>query len=158
MTNPSPLSHLYRLGILAIICVVGFLVIRDVATPSSWNYDVWYRADTLKEAENQPLVHGGNESCRACHDNTVAKVAKLKHKRLSCEGCHGALADHVRNDEKIADALMVRDSTWQCLNCHGELISKPPGFPQFTDEVNKHKEVEQGAVCLKCHDAHDPTP
>lgn len=158
MTNPSPRSHLYRLGIVAVVFVVGFLVIRQIATPSSWNYEVWYRGNTLNEAAEQPLMYGGNESCKACHEDTVNKVVELKHKTLSCEGCHGALADHVRDDEKIADATMIKESVWQCVNCHGNLISKPRSFPQFTDEVNKHKEVAQGAVCLKCHDAHDPTP
>ena len=158
MTNPSPWSHLYRLGIIAVICLIAFLVIKKVATPSSWNYEAWYRGGALTDAAQQPLAHGGNESCQACHEDTVNKVEKLKHKTLSCEGCHGALADHVRDEEKIADALVIRDSVWQCVNCHSELVSKPRGFPQFTDEVKKHREVEEGAVCLKCHDAHDPTP
>jgi len=158
MTNPSPWSHLYRLGILLVVGFIGLLVIRAVATPASWNYEVWYRGDALKDAAKQSLVHGGNDSCQSCHEAAGKKFQKLRHKTLSCEGCHGPLADHARSDEKIADALVVRESTWQCLNCHAALISKRQDFPQFTDEVDKHREVEAGEVCLKCHDAHDPTP
>ena len=158
MKKPSAMSHLYRLGALFIVFIVGFLVIKQIATPSSWNYEVWYRGASLTEDANKPMLHGGNDSCRTCHEEVVKETKKLKHKNLSCEGCHGPLATHVRGEEKIADAEVINQSRWQCLNCHAELISKPDDFPQFTDEVDKHTTLIEGEVCLKCHDAHDPTP
>ena len=158
MSDPSSRSHLHRLGFLLVVGFIGLLVVKAVMTPSSWNYEVWYRGDVLTDAANQPLVHGGNDSCRDCHADQVNQVKKLKHKRLSCESCHGPLTDHVRDGEKTADAKVITESVWQCLNCHGELDAKPRGFPQFTSEVNKHTSLEEGTVCLKCHDAHDPTP
>ncbi len=158
MKKPSAMSHLYRLGALFIVFIVGFLVIKQIATPSSWNYEAWYRGASLTEDANKPMLHGGNDSCRTCHEEVVKETKKLKHKNLSCEGCHGPLATHVRGEEKIADAEVINQSRWQCLNCHAELISKPDDFPQFTDEVDKHTTLIEGEVCLKCHDAHDPTP
>ena len=158
MINPSPWSHLYRLGILLGAAFIAFLVIKALATPPSWNHEGWYRGDALVDMAAQPLAHGANESCRDCHEDAVKKVKKLKHKKLSCEGCHGALADHVQDGDKIAYAEVITESRRQCLNCHAELMSKPKDFPQFTMAVNKHKTIEEGAVCLKCHDAHDPTP
>jgi len=158
MRNPSGKTHLYRLGALLIMFIVGFLVIKELATPSSWNYEVWYRGASLIEDAKKPMLHGGNDSCRSCHEDVVKNTKKLKHKTLSCEGCHGPLATHVRGEEKIADAEVINQSRWQCLNCHAELISKPDDFPQFTDEVDKHTTLIEGETCLKCHDAHDPTP
>ncbi len=158
MKTPSALTHLYRLGVLFIVLFIVFLVIRQIATPSSWNYEVWYRGDALTEDAQKPLVHGANASCQTCHEDVVKETKKLKHKTLSCEGCHGPLSTHVRGGEKIADAEVINQSRWQCLNCHAELISKPAGFPQFTTEVRKHETLQEGEVCLKCHDAHDPTP
>ena len=158
MKKTSAISHLYRLGILFIAFIIVFLIIRQIATPSSWNYEVWYRGASLTENATKPLLHGANDSCKTCHEDVVKEVKKLKHKTLSCEGCHGPLGNHVRNEEKIADAEVINESSWQCLNCHNELISKPPGFPQFTDEVDKHTTLKEDEVCLKCHDAHDPTP
>lgn len=158
MKKPSAFSHLHRLGALFLVFIVAFLVIKQLATPSSWNYEVWYRGDSMTEEANRPLVHGGNDSCQTCHKDVVKEVKKLKHKTLSCEGCHGPLATHVLGEEKIADAEVSDQSTWQCLNCHEELISKPKGFPQFTREVEKHTTIIEGETCLKCHDAHDPTP
>lgn len=158
MKEPTPLTHLYRLGALFIVFIIVFVSIRQLATPSSWNYEVWYRGDSLTEVENLPMTHGGNDSCKTCHADVVKMVKKLRHKSLSCEGCHGPLAAHVSDEKKIADAKVINQSRWQCLNCHAELISKPPGFPQFTDAVAKHTTLIEGEVCLKCHDAHDPTP
>jgi hypothetical protein len=158
MKNPSAMTHLFRLGALFVVVIVGFLVIRQIVTPSSWNYEVWYRGAALSEDASKPMLHGGNDSCLACHEGVVKEVKKLKHKRLSCEACHGPLGKHVRNAEKFADAEVINQSRWQCLNCHNELISKPKGFPQFTAEVKKHTTLQEGEVCLKCHDAHDPTP
>lgn len=158
MTNPSSRSHLYRLGVVLGAAVILFLVIKALATPASWNYESWYRGEALTDMASQPLAHGGNESCLECHQDTVKKVKKFRHKRLSCESCHGALADHVQGGEKIAAANVVTESRWQCLNCHGELASKPKSYPQFTMAVDKHAELEEETVCLKCHDAHDPTP
>lgn len=151
-------THLYRLGALFIVFIIVFIAIRQFATPSSWNYEVWYRGEALTEIGNLPLRYGGNDSCQTCHADTVKQVKRLKHKTLSCEGCHGPLANHVRDEEEVTDARVINRSRWQCLNCHDALISKPPGFPQFSLEVEKHSTLIAGEVCLKCHDAHDPTP
>lgn len=166
MSNPSPASHLYRLGFLLAAGVVAFVVIATLATPSSWNYEVWYRGDAPAEMAQQPLVYGGiaaigtstrNESCQTCHVEDVTVLSKQKHKTLSCESCHGALADHAQAEDKVADAWTDRTRS-QCLNCHAPLISRPRRFPQFTSDIAKHKAIEPADTCLKCHDAHDPTP
>lgn len=166
MTNPSSRTHLFRLGALIVAAIAAFLGIAAVATPPSWNYEDWYRSDALIENAEKPLVYGGitdiktskrNESCKTCHAKEVKKLKKLKHRAVSCEACHGALVDHAVGDKKVAVAKIDK-SRWQCLNCHQQLISRPKAFPQFSDEVEKHRTIEEGTVCLKCHDAHDPTP
>jgi len=92
----------------------------------------------------------------------MKKLAKFKHQALSCESCHGPVADHVRENKKFA-AAKVDKSRLQCENCHLEQIKRPEGFPEFskTSElgkfVKKHKRLDKKALCLECHDAHDPT-
>lgn len=166
MNNPSPVSHLYRLGFLLAAVGAIFVTAIVVFTPDSWNYDVWYRGDALQLNASEPLAYGGitdiatskrNRSCKSCHAEQTKQVKKRKHKTLSCEACHGALADHAQDDKKIAVAYIDK-SRWQCLNCHAALISRPKKFPQFTDEVSKHRTLEEETVCLKCHEAHNPTP
>ena len=169
MTEPSSRTHLYRLVVLMIAGFIVFLGVMVVAAPASWNYEItnWYRADALAELQRQPMVYGGitevssskrNTACQSCHKDDVKDFVKLRHKQLSCESCHGALGDHARDGRKIAVAAIDRERG-QCLNCHAPLANKPRGFPQFTtDENRKHETLEAGAPCLKCHDAHDPTP
>lgn len=154
---------------------VVFLGLAALFSPSSWNYDMgyWHRAAALDEMARQPLVYGGisslssskrNAACKSCHKEQTKAIRKLRHKALSCEACHGALADHVQEGKKVAEAKIDK-STWQCLNCHERFINKPAGFSQFktTEKFRKHRsfvagEFKAGTTCFKCHEAHDPTP
>ena len=135
------------------------------AMPASWNFEIdhWYRRDALTLSARIPSAYGGNESCVECHAAASKKLAKRRHRGLSCESCHGALADHVRGNKRFAKAL-VDKSRWPCENCHAERINRPKDFPQFsrTGEigkfVKKHKLLDDKKPCLECHDAHDPRP
>ncbi|MEE8392782.1 MAG: multiheme c-type cytochrome [Rhodospirillales bacterium] len=149
---------------------VVFLVVKSWATPASWIDDVdnWYRLDSLEEMKLKPLVFGGNESCKECHGKTYGQFTGNtgnEHKGLSCESCHGPVTRHAKGGKKIADAIRESKSTWQCQNCHLEMINKPKDFPQFKRQakIKEHAEFlaglfPEGTVCLKCHAAHDPTP
>jgi hypothetical protein len=134
---------------------VLFLWVKQAAVPASWNYDIWFREDSLTDLRNTPLSHGGNQSCEECHEDEYEDTMDFEHQTLSCESCHGVLVDHVAGDEKIANAVMDR-SKGQCLSCHSVLISRPKDFPQFTEEVRRHRELKEGVPCVKCHGAHDP--
>jgi hypothetical protein len=185
MNNISSKSHIYRLGIVLVVCVTGFLVIRSYAVPNSWNHDAWYRGDNQEDLKKQPLIFGGNESCQSCHedvslvaavaskgeekfvdefgdeieiefDEEPASVMVFAHKTLSCESCHGPLAHHAAGEDKIGDAIVMDKSNWQCMNCHEELISRPVDLPQFTEAVEKHMDLDEQTLCMKCHDPHNP--
>lgn len=165
MQSPSRSSHLHRLGIV----LVGFFFFAGLvgwwAMPDSWNFEIdnWYRRDALILSASIPSSYGGNESCVECHAKADRQFSARRHRGLSCESCHGALADHVRGNQKFAEAV-VDKSRWQCLNCHDERINRPKDFPQFSKTgeigkfVKKHKRLDAKTTCLKCHDAHDPTP
>jgi len=175
MKSPSAYSHLVRLALVGIVAIIAFLSIVYVLSPKSWHYEIayWHREDALKEMQQQPMIYGGiekfkgidrNIACNECHADTVKKFASKKHKKLSCEDCHGALADHAIAGKKVAVAPIDR-STWQCLNCHEGLVNKPKRFKVFrtTEKYIKHREFVAGkfpkeTTCLRCHDSHDPTP
>jgi hypothetical protein len=82
-------------------------------------------------------------------------VVAFSHKGLSCESCHGALADHVGDNKKIAKATVDTESNWQCLNCHEDQITKPQFFPTFK-RTKTHQDVDADMLCVTCHGAHDP--
>jgi hypothetical protein len=144
----------------------AFLVLRDWAKPASWNSEGWYRAAVLEEAKAQPLIYGGisslsprqrNQACQSCHAKENKVLRKRKHKRLSCESCHGPVSDHAQGEKKVALAEIDRSNA-QCRNCHSVQINRPQGFPQFSPKIDKHKKAtRENLPCLKCHEAHDPT-
>lgn len=164
MSSPSSRSHLYRLGAVLILGFAGFLVVKALATPASWNFEDWYREDSLKDIASLSMVYGGNESCKTCHADEHQEIQEFQHKSLSCESCHGPLADHVRNGKKTAAAKVDDGSNWQCMNCHENLITRKlvnnrTDFPLFrVDRVPEHEEVAKGLLCLSCHNPHDPAP
>ena len=159
MKEPSPKAHFVRLaGVLGVAFVV-FLTLKAILVPSSWDYDNWYRGDALELNASYELAYGGNDSCVACHQDTMDEFSQAKHQQLSCESCHGALADHVKDGVKIAEAHMDDESRWQCLNCHEARVNKPKDFPQFDKiTINEHKELDDEMLCIACHSPHDPTP
>jgi len=159
-SNSSPQKHLHRLGVLILLGVIGFLVIKWLATPSSWNFQVWYRGDALAELAEKEPVFGGNASCNDCHEDVVELALSAPHKALSCEACHGPSVKHVRDGQKIAEAVVVSHSSWQCLNCHEKLLGKSEDYPQFEKvpsqrRIRKHKKLKEDVLCLKCHGPHD---
>jgi len=163
VASPSPRSHLYRLLLILLVFGIGFLVVKEWATPDSWNYEVWYRGDAVKDIAAQPLAYGGNDSCKSCHKDVSRLWRKKPHRTVACETCHGPIIDHVKDKEKTGAAL-VDKTRGQCLNCHLEQINRPKGFKQFSKQgeigksVQKHKDLDEVTPCLKCHDAHDPQP
>jgi len=154
MKNPTPFSHLYRLGLVLTAGLVFFMLIMITQTPASWNYEVWYRGDALADIKSLPIVHRGNDSCLECHEDEYDEMVEYAHKTLNCEGCHGPLTSHVLEGEKIADA--VGKSDWQCLNCHQAQISMPTDHPQFPGDIIKHENIKKNTLCVKCHGPHDP--
>ena len=155
--------------------------------PSSWSSSDGYRKDSLAEIAKKPMRHGGNESCSGCHEDSegthedaMATLREGVHRNLSCESCHGPLADHVQNGKKIAEA-MTEYSRLVCLKCHTNAINRPATHPMFihaaevltpwreaqlnkaAEEAGKRKfyrhkkSVHPHMDCLNCHETfHDP--
>lgn len=164
----SPRSHIYRLGLVLVMALLAFIGIKRLATPGSWDYTAWYRRDALPQLQQQAALYGGNASCVAssCHHTVVNHEAKLSmlheaaHDGLSCEGCHGPLAQHVSDGRKVADAWVNRDNDL-CLGCHGPLLGRAHKVAQFDPNVNKMHEMieaEQTTRCGNCHNPHAPAP
>jgi len=154
MATPTQYSHLYRLGLVLGAGFLLLLLLISLLTPPSWNYEVWYRGEALTDIKSLPIIHGDNVSCVECHADESEELAEFAHKSLNCEGCHGPLTAHVRDGEKVADA--VGKSDWQCLNCHRKEISRPATHPQFPGDIKEHQHIKKKTMCVKCHDPHDP--
>lgn len=165
---PSPKNHIYRLVLVLIVAGAGFVGLKRLATPDSWDYQAWFRRDALPQLQQQAVLYGGNPSCGSstCHQSLVNhqdKLAQLQgaaHDGLACEGCHGPLAEHARDDRKVADAQVDRDNGL-CLSCHGRLLGRLHKVAEFDPAFNPmHKMMETARTtrCGNCHNPHAPAP
>lgn len=164
----SPRSHIYRLLLLLLVGAAGFVGLKTLATPDSWDPQAWFRRDAIPELQQQAARYGGNPSCSSatCHQSLVNHEDKLSqlqdavHEGLACEGCHGPLAEHVQAGRKVADAQIDRDNGL-CLSCHGTRLGRAQKIAVFDPSFNSmHKMMEsaQTTRCGNCHNPHAPAP
>ncbi len=165
--NPSPRAHIYRLVIILILGTAGFLGIKTLAVPDTWDDEKWYRRGAEEDLKAQPMRIGGNESClaSACHDDArpnthdarYKTVSQGRHQGLACENCHGPLSAHVKDGETVGHARLD-PNTELCLGCHQRLVSRPKDFTQFSVELLYHEilKVTDISPCRACHDPHEP--
>ncbi|MCG6869576.1 MAG: cytochrome c3 family protein [Gammaproteobacteria bacterium] len=163
--KPSPRSHLYRLLLVLAVAGAGFVGLRQLAIPDSWDEEHWYRGDALDELAAQPSRFGGNASCEgsSCHEppaNHKANYDALSqglHAGVACESCHGPLARHAADGEKL-DHARLNVANELCLGCHQELIARPQNFPQFSETLLYHEllNVRETSPCRACHNPHEP--
>ena len=71
-------------------------------------------------------------TCAECHDDQVETKNSSFHRTVSCETCHGAAAEHAR--EEAEDDPPLPTGRELCRSCHRYLVSRPPGFPQAPQE------------------------
>ena len=158
-------KHIWRLGLLLVLVIIGFIIGRLFFIPNSYGLYGSYRADDIKDQRAREVIHGGgmNDRGNKCHTKEMNTLREGAHETVQCENCHAPLSTHVSKDKKGAK-MAVHKSASLCLRCHEHLVSRPPDFPQIT--VTSHPSEEpfikkmpmSKEVCFRCHNAHDPTP
>jgi hypothetical protein len=155
-------KHIIRAVLLVVLAVVVFVVVRHFAIPETFGTQGHYRYENVAEHAAKAPVHGPVGACADCHDEEAAAVADGKHSSVPCAVCHAALSlsedPHVRDGEMVGSMPVHRDFTL-CRRCHERLVSRPPDFPQVVlpDHVVDGGMKLTGAVCLECHNAHNPS-
>jgi len=155
-------KHIFRLVILLIVVLSGFLITLRLFVPDSFNKYGFYRADNLKEQMAVPVVWQGvrNKSCVECHQDETYKKMESSHKNVPCMNCHGPITRHISpENKKIAEMPIIR--SWKhCARCHQKLAARAKVIPQV--DVLEHLEAQDVAleknVCLDCHNPHNPAP
>ncbi len=145
--------HVLRAGFVLLVAIASFAVVRAFALPRSYGLHGPYRHDNVAEQAARAPRHAGAESCKDCHEKQwTQRVDGEVHMAVSCEVCHGPLAQHVSAGKKIAE--MPVDRSWQlCARCHRKLQGRPAEFPQVVLEQHVKGSLEPG-ICRKCHEPH----
>jgi hypothetical protein len=151
-------KHIIRAVLLLVVFAVVFVVVRHFAIPETYGMHGPYRFGSVAEHAASVPAHGGLDACAECHDEEAEVKAEGKHAAVSCEVCHGPLGVHIENDEHIGPMPVNRSFHW-CAKCHQRLIARPEEFPQVVilDHIVEKDAAVSEAVCLECHDAHNPS-
>ena len=80
---------------------------------------------------------------------------------MSCEDCHSALSDHVKDDKVIGPMNVYRNEGIQslCMMCHDRNNGKRMREPARTVDLRQHLQalrVTSKNRCEQCHHVHDP--
>jgi hypothetical protein len=144
-------GQIVRIAIFLALAIVALLFVRQQFVPESFGDIGHYRADVVPIIAAQEIRYAGLEACAECHVDEAEVKQSSYHRGLTCEGCHGAAADHA--DDPTERQPYVPKGREACLRCHSYLAARPTGFPQIIERV--HNPMEG---CAGCHDPHDPTP
>ncbi len=139
-----------------ILGLVLFIAIRTYAVPPSFGEIGWYRADAIEEIANQSIKFSDSKICFSCHYEEYTIWELNEHRNVSCQSCHGALSEHVKNPKSKAEGDYFSLKYYGtdrdfCLSCHQKDLSKPKNFPQVS--VSEHEKVL--SRCMNCHDPHN---
>jgi hypothetical protein len=161
-------KHIWRAVLIILLVPISYVVIHHIAVPESFGVYGHYRADSVKEFMDTPVIHGDRESCQSCHEKQnkelLANKAKGKHATVPCENCHDAVSFHVKPDSKTGELVKIEKmvivrSYRLCAYCHEYLEARPNAFPQVKCKehvISQDAEFSE-EVCVKCHDPHNPS-
>ncbi len=150
-------KHIFRVAFLLGFVLIVLILSRGLFVPKSWGQYGWYRGDAVSEHRSKPVVHGGDQSCRECHEDQYDLREEGAHVGVRCEGCHEPIGSHITNGEMTAP-MFIPASFELCTRCHRHLAARPDDFPQ----VNPQQHLEDNemdhtnTVCTECHDPHSP--
>ena len=108
-----------------------------------------FRAGALDDVRARPISFAGRVACEACHPEKREALNKGKHANVGCEACHGPLARHADDPDKMKPVLP--DTRVLCPTCHEANSAKPKAFPQVDS-----KDHSGGEPCKSCHQPHTP--
>jgi predicted CXXCH cytochrome family protein len=143
-------EHLLRLAAIFVAGILVFAVARAELVPDDFGEFGHYRAGAVDDARARPIVHAGQKACADCHDDVFVTRAAARHKALSCETCHGPLAQHAAAEDV---KVVLPEITPLCIRCHADKTGKPAKFPRV--DVKNHAGDDK---CVACHKPHDPRP
>jgi len=144
-------GHLIRPALLLLVGLAVFMVVRAAVVPKGFGKLGHYRPGYLEVARSKPIRYAGQDVCVTCHDSEAAARAAGKHAKVSCEICHGPLANHA--DDPGALKPKLPNVATLCARCHEKDPAKPRTFPQVVTA-----EHSGGMACNDCHKPHNPHP
>lgn len=159
--SSSSRVHLVRICLVLLGLVVTGILTRQLFLPDRFGADGHYRPGAVVEEAGRLARNMTTDSCLECHPLIRKLHTAGTHKTISCEVCHGAYADHVKDDLLVGVMPVVRgdDIRPLCLRCHQKVMRashpaaiKVVDLPEHLDQ----KKVRPVHICDQCHHVHAP--
>lgn len=157
----SPRAHVVRIILTLVGMVVVGSVLRQAMLPDEFGMHGHYRPGAVTDEASRETRIMANESCFDCHPFIKKIHLAGVHKDVLCEVCHGAFADHVKDDAVFASMPVVRgeDIKPLCVRCHHKIVQAMPPEKMKLVAMPEHlekKKVRTHHVCNQCHHVHAP--
>jgi mono/diheme cytochrome c family protein len=154
------INHLIRAGVLALLAIIGFTVVRNLMVPESFGKYGHYRADAVAEEMAKEPIYQGADACKTCH---VARYKEWKsgkhHVLVNCEACHGPGKEHITKPvvKSGTKTIAIDRSNSLCIRCHLKLPARPHDFEEIPHpQIDVEKHIKGKLKCFKCHNPHYP--
>lgn len=154
-------THVIRIAVFLVAALIIGIGVRTVMVPDSFGKYGHYRAAAIEDEMNREIRNGTNGSCLACHPYIKEMHFSGVHKTVSCEFCHGPVADHIQDNRVIAKLPKKQGGEIRalCLRCHNQIIRARPRevikMVAMPDHLQK-KNVRLDHNCNQCHNVHAP--
>ncbi len=168
----SPLGSVKYAGVaigLAILLVAALAVGAVAAATFYDQYGAHQERNAQAWAALTPQYAAASSECAQCHATEYGKWAGSRHIAVSCQTCHGPLAEHVATapvpesaaaidaaeagaapaPSLAAGVAVVPPTDALCTVCHQKILGRPADFPQVDRAIHY-----AGTSCLQCHDVH----
>lgn len=140
-----------RVGLLLIIVLVIFAIVRLAFIPDSFGQYGRYRGDSIQENVNiQASFAEGTGACAKCHDNVLSALRSAQHAKIDCQTCHGPGENHRSNPKGFS--LRIKGDKSLCATCHSTIAGRKDKGIATVDPVMH----SGGVICTKCHNPHQP--
>jgi hypothetical protein len=143
-------AFLAGVGLFAVL-VVGFVAVAVVVPWVYGEYGFHPEENARTWAALTPQ-YADAAVCQRCHETEYAAWQGERHASVTCESCHGPLAEHAATAPREAEpgslGLTMPDEGL-CVVCHEASPAKPAAFKQV--DLAEHY---PGGACLGCHDSH----
>ncbi|MEN8006658.1 MAG: hypothetical protein ABFS42_06550 [Candidatus Krumholzibacteriota bacterium] len=157
----SPKAHVVRIVLTLAVIVTASVVLRQVFLPDEFGKHGHYRPGAVEDEANRETRIRTNESCFDCHPLIKEIHVDGVHKTVMCEVCHGAYADHVKDDQVIGAMPVASggDIKPLCVKCHNKIVQAMP--PETIKLVAMPEHLEERKfrthhICDQCHHVHAP--
>lgn len=136
-------------GAVVAVALVGLLVVLP------WAYGMYgfHPEESARSWAALTPQYAQSPVCQRCHAQEYEPWQAAAHEVVSCESCHGPLAEHAATAPEGATAALPSQveppHADLCVLCHEQAPGRPDGFAVVDLEAHYG-----GAPCLGCHEPH----